>query len=147
MRRVGPESAAVVSELIKATADPHPQVRMNATMALTACGPRAAAAVPALILAMKRPENIPIIRPFNLSIRQQACRALAKIGPAAGPAVPDLTDALIDGNPGVRMNAVIALGRIGFEARPVLEKIKLCLSDESPDVRDEAAHSMRLLSE
>lgn len=72
-------------------------------MPLGNIGPAAAEAVPALIDALKDPDEI---------VRQKAAQALENIGPAAAEALPALTDALEDPDEIVRRCAAVLLKRL-----------------------------------
>jgi HEAT repeat protein len=62
---------------------PAPQTRNAAAYAISTIGPRAKAAVPALIAALDDPAS---------SVRYPVCVALREIGPAAAAAVPKLEE-------------------------------------------------------
>ena len=101
--------------------------RVYACNSLRAIGPTAAAAVLALIEALKD---------GNRGVRRSAADALGSIGPATEAAVPALFEALTDDDSDVRSNAAFALGRIGPPAEPALGE---ALKDDDRNVRLYAA--------
>jgi HEAT repeat protein len=90
-------------------------------------GPKAKAAVPALIEAMETTKDDPLLR-------REVHFALAAIGPDAAAAVPQLTKALDDEIPEIRTSACYALGSIGPQAESCVQAIsKLYASDKDDD--------------
>lgn len=82
--------------------------RSHAAQVLGEMGPKADAAVPALLQALKNSEP---------RVRHEAARALKRIGP--GPdAIPALVDALGDSRKRVVREAALALGTMGPQAKP-----------------------------
>jgi DNA-binding winged helix-turn-helix (wHTH) protein len=92
--------------------------------------PDAAVTVPALIHALKDPEE---------EIRSRAAVMLARVGPDAADAVPALAEALRDPNKQVRWRAADALGRIGPRAVPALI---VALDDPKKEIRWRAANML-----
>ena len=92
---------------IAALEDRDPDVRAEAAAALGELGPRAAPAIPALILMWKKDDGVGLF----------ASGALAKIGPAA---IPALRDALLTDDEDFRARALTELGRMGAPAVPIL---------------------------
>ena len=83
--------------------DEYQKVREAAADALSAFGPDAKEAVPALTEALKHKDA---------GTRWSAVRALGKIGPDAREAIPALTKALKDEDEDVRKEAKAALEKI-----------------------------------
>jgi HEAT repeat protein len=141
----------------------------SAARALGEIGPDAAAAVPALLQALK-----------SNATRSAAARSLGKIGPAAKSAVPALIELLSQNNdsqgyvvegiggigpdavaavpaliqllqnnsPAVRMSAAKALGRIGPAAKSAVEGLNKLLGDKVDYVRKEASIALdKILAE
>ena len=86
--------------------------RYSAALVISELGPSAAAAVPALIGALKR-ESSP-------ETERELLLALAAVGADAKDAVPLLIHKLSDTSPLVRRPAILALGRIGSAAKSAL---------------------------
>ena len=84
------------------------EVRRTALHALGQLGPRAKAAVPAVLAGLHH---------RNWELRSAAALTLGQIGPGAKPAVGQLTAALADMEGDVRVSAIEALGRIGPDAQ------------------------------
>ena len=122
----GPE---IVEALCRATQDPTPGVRINATEAL-GLKPATPAAVAALSRAIKDPDS---------HTRFSAALSLAQIGPAAEAAVPVLEQALYDPNRYVPGYAVEALERIGTPRAikvllPYLKNARWCAHTSSASI-------------
>jgi HEAT repeat protein len=102
--------------LVGALRDRSLAVRCWAADGLGAVGPRAAAAVPALVATLKtHPKKEPDLegpRRYYADARMAAASALGSIGPAARAAAPDLRAALEDDEENVRDAAKDALARI-----------------------------------
>lgn len=107
--------------------------RLHAVTVLASYGPRARAAVPALIAVLR--DRLP-------EIRRRATIALAEIGPEARQAVPALIQVLQDEEEAVRCRAVMALGDLGAEARSAVPALIGLLQDESDLVRRWAAAAL-----
>jgi HEAT repeat protein len=82
---MGAKAESAVPTLVDTLADPDPEMRNGAAMALENMGPAAAGAVPALIKALSDGDS---------RVRQTAVKALGNIGPAAREAVPVITRAV-----------------------------------------------------
>jgi HEAT repeat protein len=142
---IGAVTPAVVPALGRALDDP--RIQHSVLGALWKIGPDAAAAVPALVTALKddneavrqaaahalqligegAKDSVPALidalsHDRNGGVRADAARTLGAIGPPAVVAIPALVDALRHGNAGysVAMSAVIALAQIGEPAVPAL---------------------------
>jgi len=100
-------------------------------------GPRAAAAVPQLITALRHPDA---------EVRWHASRALEAIGPAAATAAPALVKALKDKDPQVRAHAAHALGYIGDKADVTITALAAGLTDSDPQVRRASVGAIGRLS-
>jgi len=135
-------SAAVpiVREYLK---DPEPEVARAAANCLARIGPRAKAAVPALIGALNDSADE--------ALRAEAALALGEIGPAAKAAVPALV-ALLKTPDGVdteatiarRSSAAWALARLGPPAREAVPALERVARDDPSDlVRRQANDSLR----
>ena len=115
--------------------DPKKAVRVDAVEAIGAMGPDAKAAVPPLLLALKRDESE--------EVRAAAAEALGKIGPAAEPAARGLAAVLKeDKSELVRGQAVLALGKIGKASVPYLIEL---LDDPDAEVRRDAAEAVEVV--
>jgi HEAT repeat protein len=97
-------------------------------------GPKAALAVPALIVALKQ-EKVP--RPLRMP--PSTAMALGKIGVAA---VPELIECLRDSQPRTRTSAAIALGFIGTKAKAAVPAMAALLHDA--DQEDQQAVALSL---
>jgi HEAT repeat protein len=97
----GRGKAAVPALAVVLTADPDPQTRASAAMALENMGPDAVEAVPALVKALKDREGLVV---------QRAIIALGNIGPAAQEAVPALAE--VARADSVRQSAEAAIRKI-----------------------------------
>jgi HEAT repeat protein len=84
-------------------------------------GPKAKAAVPALILELKDPDA---------DYRREVEFALASIGPDAKDAVPELINRLKDEEPKVRHTACYALGKIGPAAASAAPSLRDCMASD-----------------
>jgi HEAT repeat protein/predicted DNA-binding WGR domain protein len=103
---------ADVPALIDALGDEDSSARVLAAVALARIGPAAAAAAPALVMALQHPEAFPE--------REYVERALGQIGPAA---VPALVAALQDKSkfyPSRLVGAFVAIGAGAVDAVPAL---------------------------
>jgi phage FluMu protein Com len=116
-----PEQRGEVEAIIKELNHTDPAVRRQAAIKAQKLGPRARAAVPALVNALKDQSN-PVVSPL---LRQEAARALGSMGPDADSAVPALRDALQDKNAKVQEEAVEALCKLGKAAvAPLAEALQ-----------------------
>jgi HEAT repeat protein len=147
--------------LLKALDHADAKVRARAAARLSKYGPRAKAAVPALIDALDDEENVrkeaigaliaigedglgPMFRAFDqqsLEIQLEIVDVLYFMGQRAKPAVPGLVKLLAHKRPEVRLRAIGALGQIRDEACiPAL--IKTLEMDPYYDVRRYAASEL-----
>jgi HEAT repeat protein len=161
--KLGPKAKGAVPALTAALKDPDPYVRGSAVIALhrigeahgavaglavvlqdpEVCeaaaevladfGPRAAPALPALIAALRSP---------NDSLRVKCVRALAAIGPEAVAAVPALAGRLNDREEEVRYEAAWALCGIGPPAKEAFPALTGALSDQAAKVRVAAGSAL-----
>ena len=117
---IADEADSRIDQLIRQMKDPDDSVRIKAAHALGRLGPKAKAAVPALIETLndKKP---------RYTVRVAAAQALAEIGPDAEAAIPALIDILNDKqDPDADCyNAPRVLGKIGKAAVPhLIEALK-----------------------
>ena len=106
--------------------DPNPEVRVQAARELSAQGPLAAPAVPAL--AERLSDESPLVRAY-------AAHALGRIGPAASPTFPQLAKLVTDADPQVRREAVKALRSLKVEAALLMPAmVKVLESSSSAEV-------------
>ncbi len=108
-----------IAKLVAQMQSTVPKERARAVIDLRDFGQSAAAAVPALMLALDDPDSF---------VRQTAIRTLSWMGPAAKPAVPKLITMLQDEKrpEGVRIQVLIAFCQLGATARaatPTLLKL------------------------
>ncbi len=162
------EALPVLIELLMKEKDG--QVRLAVLDAVTALGPDAAAAVPALVHTLRtdygglRQEELHqdyrsavalaaigkpsveglrgLLKEKKESVRAEVVMALGRIGPDAQAAVPDLIPLLGDKSERIRQEASRALGRIGPEAVPPL---LAAASDRNPIVRAHAVQGLGYL--
>lgn len=123
-RRADPRYVAAFSRLL---ADPKPEVRQEAIMALGESGLTEA---PVALLAMARDKNA--------DVRQHVAQALGEIGDPKS--VPTLKELLQDGNADVREQAVQALSEV--RDRTSLEALVGALKSTDPVVRRTAAEAL-----
>lgn len=95
---------------------------------LTAMGPKAAPAVPALVWVLTN-------RVISEIERVVAAQTLASIGPAASNAVPALIDSFANGEIGTRMVAAEALGSIGAAAAAAVPTLVANLKSPMGEIR------------
>jgi HEAT repeat protein len=117
--------------------DKDPAARRYAAGVIGSMGPKAEAAVPALIAALKDPDE---------NVRGRAAFALGRLAPpgrGAG-AVAALADALRDSDMQVRKNAASALAGFGSEAKAAIPALIADLNDNSDaSLRVDAAWAIR----
>jgi HEAT repeat protein len=124
-------------------------------------------AVPALAVALERPDTYVVVSAALARIgpaateaipalvselsspdggrRWRAARTLGRIGPGAADAVPALVAALGDPSEGVRLRAARALGRIGPDARSAAAALQRATGDSDAGVRREAEEALARL--
>jgi len=124
-------------------------LRCTCARALRAYGPRAAAAVPALIEALRvRPRVGRFEEYWAPLLREDACSALQAIGPAAKSAAPVLIELLLDDNRDVCEAALRALSRMGPAAKPALSTLREIAENHEDDwIRDHASDLIKDLTE
>jgi HEAT repeat protein len=123
-----------VPALAEALNDPDVFAVQMVEWAIGRIGPRAEAAVPALIRRLQDK---------NSPRHSQAVCVLLDLGPAAKAAVPALTTALQDEDQFARGNAALALGAIGEPAKAAVPAIRALLTDKSNFARASAASALR----
>ncbi len=134
LSRLGPTASGSVEDLIKALKmTDHTDVQRCAALALSAIGPKAKDAIPALIATLQSK---------NPKLRAYAAHALGEIGPAAATAALPLIDAITDKDPIVRREARDALKSVKAPPEVVLPSIGKLLNAASPT--DAAAAVMTL---
>ncbi len=101
-------------------------IAMAAARALSALGPKARPAIPALARALGSPVQ---------GLRFEASEALGKIGPEVIAALPALVAALDDEDRSVRTHAVEALGTLGPAAKAAVPKMVRVLWDFGPRLK------------
>jgi HEAT repeat protein len=121
-------------------------IRTSVAAALVNAGPKASAAVPALIEAIKKtyPQDFARMGPYEPGSDLAYWRALSAIGQ---PAVEATSGLLTHKNPIVRSYAAQVLGEIGTPAKPAAEKLKAALKDNYGNVAIEAAVALCRLGE
>lgn len=151
-----------LSEWIKALDEADPNLRQQAIDACYHLGPKAAAAVPALVEAIKALTNRDYalgsqifralceigpasVKPLTVLLQSEdfqvaagAAQTLGKIGPAAKDAIPELVGLLRDNN-NQGLAAVEALGEIG---QPALAALREALRGRNPTVRSGASRAL-----
>jgi HEAT repeat protein len=167
------QAVVAVPVLVEGMQDPKMDLveRVGWVYVLADMGPKARAAVPALITALAGvrkssrtkssvelssvatyalgrigepavPALITVLRDPDADVRMSATFALSKIGPKAKAAVHALCELAKDGNDGVRQFAVAALGRIGPAAREAVPVLMARLTDPVGRIRFHAAGSL-----
>lgn len=135
--QLGAEAAEAVPALVKAVADPDPQVRVYAAWALARLSTDAEPAVPALIDMLDDAAQ-PAVGPPGWVM---ASYALGQIGPGA---VPALAKAVQSHDPLVCRGAGSALHLIGAEARPAVPALMKVLEEgHSSDTRISAIYALK----
>jgi HEAT repeat protein len=113
--------------LVTTLKDSEPRMRDAARAALEALGPKAKAAIPALVRRLKDGEQA-----------EETIRLLGGMGPDAAPA---LAEALREPDLGIVREAVMALKRLGPQAKAAAPALAAALRD--PDIRHQAAEALR----
>jgi len=129
----GAEGHSAVPTLIKLLWDPSDNVRMASAEELGRIGPRAKAAVPALVAVLAGEGSI--------GTQSAACEALGRIGPEAKVAVPALKRQLAHPDKLVQAHAALAL-RLIAEDDSGAKQVEAGLTDRSYRVRITAAEAL-----
>ena len=114
---------SIIKALTAALASDDPTIKVAALDAFQTLGPRAAAAVPALV---------GVLEDTRAWVMVSASDALSAIGK---PAVPALTEAFERGPGPVRLRALLILGNIGPEAREALPVLQRAAADDAEPLR------------
>lgn len=159
--------ARVVGSLVRLLDDSDNTTANNAAIAIDRLGPKAEAAIPALVKALKS-QYVPVRRwsasalakmsaarlsgeaPAILAalddddawVRVRATEALGNIPEKAGPGVRKMIQLLRHLDPNIRQGAIKALARYGDVARPAVPALLAALDDEPGWVRDEAEKTL-----
>ncbi len=135
-----------VPSLVRALDSDLAAIRIGAAAGIAAVGPKAAAAAPILVKAIKKsyPEQIDPMAIYQPGPETAFWRALAKIGPEAVGATADLLD---HPNQFVRRLAAQTLGEIGPPAKSAAEKLKAALKDKFVGVAIDAASALCAIGE
>jgi len=155
----------VISALVGALEDENSDVVGMTIVALGVIGPKAKAAIPALIKMLKDvdPEKraaaareiarissgpdvvsnlISALDDPDASVHTSAASSLARIGPPAEEAIPKLIDLLRHDDSDVRSSAAQALGKFGPAAKDAIPDLIELLDDSHLDVIDAAAEAL-----
>ncbi len=124
---------ATIGQLVAALGGADAQARLDAADRLTALGPAAKPAVPALAQALAD---------SSAELRWRAARTLAAIGPGASDAVPALIVALNDSETLVRAQVAHALRKIGVSTPEVATALATHIIDPSEQVRREVLKAL-----
>ncbi|MBC8356578.1 MAG: HEAT repeat domain-containing protein [Planctomycetes bacterium] len=127
-----------LKQLVKDIDNSDMLVRVQALDGIAELGSDAAAAVPALIEALKDDSDEVIV--------WHAARTLGAIGDAAAAAVPQLAALLEDDRPKVQAYAAFALGRIGEPSMSAADKLIELAFDKDPLVRRSALRALRQIN-
>ncbi len=126
---IGPSAKSATPTVVKALADPAPDVRRKAAYALGRIDAEPAKVVNALVSALADSDN---------DVRQTAAESLPKMSTAA---VPVLIQALQTGKDELRPVAIRILGQIGAESAPAIPELKTLLL-EGKTLADPAADAL-----
>ena len=107
-----------------------PETRLAAIIALAEHGPKASAAIPDLLDALRGTDE---------DQRLNASLALSKIGKAA---VPEVAKLLSDGRTETRFYAIWTLGWIGADAAETEPALIQAMTDKNDDIRRKAAYAL-----
>ncbi len=128
----GPEDLEkTVAALTSAVQDDNPSVKVAAADALAVLGPKAKAALPALLAQFGH--EFPWVR--------VSCQAA--VGSMGKEAVPALVETLENNTGGPRVRAAFVLGGIGPDAKPAVPVILRIMKDESPVIQERFAGVLR----
>ncbi len=114
-----------------------PPARARAAVLLEHLGPKAAPAVPELIVALSDKDS---------EVRREVLYALGAIIADKGPADPAIVAALDDPEPAVRATAAYALGRAGPVAKAAVPKLRTALEADDLLVRVTSAWALASVS-
>ncbi len=141
---------AAIPVLLQAMKSEQVSIRQEAVVALSAIGPGAKEAMPAVVAALAdrdlevrklafgaldkmRPATVPALAEGlkDERVRYDALELLGRIGPGAKAAVSAVAETLKDKSDPVRYQAAITLGKIGPEAKAAVPALALALLDEA----------------
>jgi HEAT repeat protein len=133
---IGPlaKGRAVPALIERLSKDKDVNVRRTAAGALAATGPYAKDAVPALMAALKDPDEPVMVNDFG-TVQNNAIYALGEIGPGAAEAAPTLAAIAKDKKDLRRLGAITALGGIGTAHKDVLPALLDCMQQGKNDIR------------
>ncbi len=117
--------------------EPDGQVRLALFDILTALGPAAEPAIPALVQTLKTDAGVRGAEALHQDFR--AAFALAMIGK---PAVPALRAVLVEPKESVRAEVIMALGRIGPDASAAVPNLVPLLGTNRDRIGREASHAL-----
>ncbi|MGE3806225.1 MAG: HEAT repeat domain-containing protein, partial [Gemmataceae bacterium] len=150
------EQTRSLPDLIKDVQSGDKQVRESAIRAIGELGPKAEEAIPALIEAMKKRDNVGLGTMVKgrddgyapNSTRESAVWALLQIGPKGKEALARsgltiLLEGLKDKDPSVRDHTLTALGQLGPLAKPAIPEMVRCLADPSTSVSHSAQFALQ----
>ncbi len=161
LKRIGPEAAPAIAELIAGLKDTDRVVKVETAWTLRSMGPAASPAIPALLAALDDPDirtvaawtirdakpDARTVLPVLLDrLRGPRDRRSPEIVPVLGAfgeaAVPTLIDLLKDEDARVRTGAVAALQQIGPEARAAVPALMKGLHSPDPKYREKVAAAL-----
>jgi HEAT repeat protein len=132
---VGPDAAAVLPALIKATEDEDRFIKVNAIRAMANIGPPSKPAIPVLVKLLEMDDKF---------VPMHAGHALASIGPKA---VPALMEALKSKKSETRFQAIEALASMGTEARSAIPALKQISADDEMWLRFRAQSAIEQIGQ
>ncbi len=109
------------------------EVRIVVANSLSAYGPQAKAAVPALAAAVNR---------GDVEVRLPILRALSRIGAGAEEAIPAIAQGLQDRSAQIRAESARVLGRFGPAAAGALPALRQAMADPDDEVRRAASDAV-----
>ena len=139
--------AATVPAFIGLLNDEYSEVRAKAANSLQRFGPKAKAAVPALIRVAKDVKHSSVkkaksLQWVSMNVRVEAITALGKIAPEADIVFATLINAMQDDDSEVRSAAASTLGTMGKKAESAVPYLLKALKDVNGGVRKEAVSSL-----
>jgi HEAT repeat protein len=137
-------SEEVLGALIKMLSSEIPERSSSAAEALGAFGPRAAAAVPALIATYDRVLKSKV----HMNGQMEISDALGKVArslPSAGDAIAILVRGLDSKDPLVQQGSARALGQFGAAAAPAVPRLKALAMASDPHVKEAARNALAML--